>query len=55
LNYERIGGAPWLNVPGVLFINTPKNLKVGHGTVVKIELNEPLKLYTGSSGAIEQN
>jgi len=55
LNYERIGGAPWLNVPGVLFINTPENLKVGHGTVVKIELNEPLKLYTGSSGAIEQN
>jgi alpha-L-fucosidase len=52
---ERIGGAPWLNVPGALFIYPPENLNIGYGTVIKIKLNEPLKLYTGSSGAIEQN
>ena len=44
-----------MNIPPVLFITLPENLDVGFGTVVKIELNEPISLYTGSSGAIEQN
>jgi alpha-L-fucosidase len=55
LKAEPVGGASWMNIPPVLFITLPENLDVGFGTVVKIELNEPISLYTGSSGAIEQN
>jgi len=55
LKRERVGGAPWMHIPGVLFITLPKGLEVGYGTVVKIEMDEPIKLYTGKPGAIEQN
>ena len=55
LHVDYVGGADWAGVPPVLFITLPKDLDVGYGTVVKIELNEPISLYTGHSGAIEQN
>jgi alpha-L-fucosidase len=55
LKTDFVGGAAWAHVPPVIFITMPKNLNVGYGTVVKIELNEPISLYTGASSAIEQN
>jgi alpha-L-fucosidase len=55
LHADFVGGASWAGVPPVIFITLPQELKVGYGTVVKIELEEPIKLYTGHSGAIEQN
>jgi len=55
LKSERVGGAPWSHVPGSLFVTVPQDIDIGYGVVVKIELDEPIKLYTGESGAIEQN
>jgi alpha-L-fucosidase len=55
LKSERVGGAPWSHVPGALFITVPQEIDIGYGVIVKIELDEPIKLYTGESGAIEQN
>jgi alpha-L-fucosidase len=55
LHADFVGGAAWAHVPPVLFITLPQNLEIGYGTVVKIELDEPIQLYTGHSKAIEQN
>jgi alpha-L-fucosidase len=45
LSATRVGGVPWERVPGVLFITLPKDLDVGYGTVVKIEMEKPIDLY----------
>lgn len=53
--HKRIGGAPWLNVPGVLAIDIPKDAVDELATVVKIELDGPLDLYHGKGVEIDAN
>ena len=44
-----IGGAPWIDVPGTLGIDIPKDHLDPYVTVVKIELDGPLELFEGKS------
>lgn len=55
LSHRKIGGAPWMNIPGVLWINVPEDALHPHATVLKIELDGSLDLYHGSGHAIESN
>jgi len=52
---KNVGGAPWNKVPPTRFLDVPDELEIGLGRVLKIELNEPIDLYTGKSGTISQN
>ncbi|HEX2908632.1 MAG TPA: alpha-L-fucosidase, partial [Phototrophicaceae bacterium] len=52
--YKR-GGAPWVNVPGVLWLELPEAELDPNATVVKLEFDEPLDLYTGSGISIQAN
>ena len=55
LKQRKIGGAPWANLPGVLWIDVPDSALDGDATVIKVELAGPLKLYTGSGDVITMN
>jgi alpha-L-fucosidase len=52
---KRIGGAPWMNVPGSLGIDVPKGDLDEYVTVLKIELDGPLNLYSGEGVEINVN
>ena len=54
-SWQRVGGAPWLNVPGTLFIEVPKASLDPDVTVLKIELDGPLDLYSGEGVEIDIN
>lgn len=51
------GGAPWNHIPGILWIPfTEKDMAPdGYPTVVKIQLDAPVSLYSGKGEAIAQN
>lgn len=53
--HKRIGGAPWLNVPGTLGITIPRDQTDPLVSVLKIELDGPLDLYSGRAVEIDQN
>ncbi|MBD3315487.1 MAG: alpha-L-fucosidase [Chitinivibrionales bacterium] len=53
--YERIGGAHWLNVPGVLSVKVPQEAFDESVTVLKIELDGALDLYGGKGVEIDVN
>jgi len=53
--HERVGGAPWLNVPGTLAIDIPQGDCDPLVTVLKIELNGELDLYSGEGVEIDIN
>jgi alpha-L-fucosidase len=55
MTHQKIGGAPWAKIPGVLWIDVPEKVLDPKTTVLKLELEGPLDLYRGGSGAIEQN
>lgn len=55
LGWKRLGGAVWMAVPGVIWVDPPVGSIDTEITVIKLEFDEPLQLYRGSSGAIEQN
>ncbi|MEM1059318.1 MAG: alpha-L-fucosidase [Verrucomicrobiota bacterium] len=52
---KRIGGAPWIGVPGTLWIDVPKDALDDNVTVLKIELDAPLDLYSGEGVEIDVN
>lgn len=53
--WKRIGGAPWLNVPGTLWIDFPHAHLDEYVSVLKIELEGALDLYDGSGVEIDEN
>ena len=55
LTYHKIGGADWIGVPGILWIDLPHREADDLATVIKVELDGPLNLYTGSGHAIQKN
>ncbi|MCR5006562.1 MAG: alpha-L-fucosidase [Clostridiales bacterium] len=55
LSSKVIGGAPWLHVPGVLWIDLKPEDTDPNMTVIKIELDGPLQLYRGAGQAISVN
>lgn len=44
LSYEVVGGAPWINMPGCIWIDISKSAMDKICTVIKVEFHEPLKL-----------
>lgn len=55
LSHNMVGGAGWMGIPGVLWIDVPEAALDPLATVIKIELDGPLSLYRGSGHAIESN
>lgn len=55
LTQQMIGGAPWAELPGVLWIDVPESALDADATVLKVELDGPLNLYTGSGDAVTFN
>ena len=54
LESKKMGGASWLNIPGILYINKPKSYDENL-TVLAIDLEGKLDLYHGSGAAVENN
>jgi len=55
LKQRMVGGAPWVPLPGVLTIEVPESVLDPDATVIKVELEGPLNLYTGSGQIITAN
>lgn len=49
------GGASWVNIPGVLWLSLPEAALRPHATVIKLEFEAPLDLYTDAGQVITQN
>ncbi len=49
------GGASWAGIPGVLWLTVPDAALRDHATVLKLEFDTPLDLYTGHGQVITQN
>jgi alpha-L-fucosidase len=55
LQFQRNGGAPWLNIPGVLLVPVPADKLDENVTVIAIDLETPLDLYRGEGVDVAQN
>ena len=42
LTHQTLGGAPWINMPGSIWIDLPKEAVDDVCTVIKVEFDEPL-------------
>lgn len=52
---RKIGGAPWAGLPGVLWIDVPAAAIDPLATVLKVELEGPLDLYSGYGDKVTFN
>jgi alpha-L-fucosidase len=50
LDFKIVGKISWSPVPGLVYINVPKEVQDKYMTVLKVELENPLKLYRGKGG-----
>lgn len=55
LSYRKMGGASWLNIPGILWISVPEQSIDKNCTVIKVEFENELDLYRGAGHTIEIN
>ena len=59
LTYQKIGGAVFADIPGILWIDLPNEMldrnNCDQAFVVAIHLAEPLRLYRGKGKVIDQN
>ncbi len=55
VQHRTLGGAPWAKLPGVLWIDVPGDALDADATVLKLELEGPLDLYTGAGDAVTFN
>ena len=55
VKHRKIGGAPWMGLPGVLWVDVPEEALDQDATVIKLELDGPLQLYSGSGHAVTAN
>lgn len=55
LTHKKLGGAPWLNIPGILSMNLPEELCEAPATVIKLELEGELDLYREQGAVITDN
>lgn len=53
--HRTVGGAQWMNIPGVLWVDVPEEAIDPYATVLKLELDGPLELYRGAGQSIEKN
>lgn len=52
---KKVGGAKWLNIPGVLQVTLSADKCDKNVSVIAIDLEAPLELYRGTGGAIDRN
>lgn len=52
---RAIGGAPWANLPGTVWVDVPEAAIDPYATVVKLELDGPLDLYAGHGDPVTFN
>ncbi|MCX6257064.1 MAG: alpha-L-fucosidase [Bacteroidia bacterium] len=50
LNYKIVGKISWSSIPGLVFITVPENQQDEYMTVVRVKLENKLKLYRGKGG-----
>jgi alpha-L-fucosidase len=50
LQPKIVGKISWSSVPGLVFINVPEKVKDPYMTVLKLQLDGPVKLYRGHGG-----
>lgn len=50
LKSKVVGKISWSYVPGLVYINVPENVQDTYMTVLKLELDKPIKLYRGKGG-----
>jgi alpha-L-fucosidase len=50
LQPKIVGKISWSPVPGLVFINVPEKVKDPYMTVLKLQLDGPVKLYRGHGG-----
>ena len=50
LTSKIVGKISWSYVPGLVYINVPENIQDNYMTVLKVELDKPIKLYRGKGG-----
>jgi alpha-L-fucosidase len=55
LNHEIYNKLYWSKIPGIVYIDIPKEILDTHLTVIAVLLDGPLKLYRENVGAIESN
>lgn len=53
--HKSIGGAPWAKLPGILYLDVPKEQLDSEATVICLEFDEPLEVYTGHGDAVTFN
>lgn len=50
LKYKVVGKISWSPIPGLVYIDVPQKYKDPYMTVLKIKLDQPVKLYRGQGG-----
>ena len=50
LTHKVVGKISWSQVPGLVFIDLPREAQTRHMTVLELSLDKPLRLYTGRGG-----
>lgn len=50
LNYKIVGKISWSQVPGLVYINIPESAQDQYMSVIRVELDKPLRLYRGKGG-----
>jgi alpha-L-fucosidase len=50
LKHKIVGKISWSHVPGLVYINVPEGVQDKYMTVLRLDLDKPLKLYRGTGG-----
>ncbi|MGZ3814130.1 MAG: alpha-L-fucosidase [Mucilaginibacter sp.] len=50
LKHKIVGKISWIPVPGLVYIDVPKDVQDKYVTVLKLTLDQPIKLYNGKGG-----
>lgn len=50
LTHKVVGKISWSAVPGIVYIDLPKEAQTSYMSVVELTLDKPIKLYTGKGG-----
>ncbi|MBE0636967.1 MAG: alpha-L-fucosidase [Bacteroidales bacterium] len=50
VDWKMVGKISWSAVPGLVYIDVPENFSDKYMTVLKVELDGPLRLYRGKGG-----
>ena len=50
LKHKIVGKISWSHVPGLVYINVPEGAQDKYMTVLRLDLDKPLKLYRGAGG-----